>query len=145
MEFYKIKLQMIKQDNVRITDKTMTNAIDIIDFINSIEGYDKAINENVIVIMLNTKNKIIAYSEIGIGANNNCYIDIPSIFKTLFTTNTSKFILAHNHPSGDATPSKEDIATTKKIKEVSELMGVQFLDHIIIGENEYKSIMKEVK
>ena len=145
MEFYKIKLQMIKQDNVRITDKTMTNATDIIDFINSIEGYNQAINENVIVIMLNTKNKIIAYSEIGMGTSNNCYIDIPSIFKTLFTTNTSKFILAHNHPSGDTTPSKEDIATTKKIKEVSELMGVQFLDHIIIGENEYRSIMKEVK
>lgn len=145
MEFYKIKLQMIKQDNVIITDETITNAIDIIDFINSIEGYDKAINENVIVIMLNTKNKIIAYSEIGMGTSNNCYIDIPSIFKTLFTTNTSKFILAHNHPSGDTTPSKEDIATTKKIKEVSELMGVQFLDHIIIGENEYRSVIREVK
>lgn len=145
MEFYKIKLQMIKQDNVIITDETITNAIDIIDFINSIEGYDKAINENVIVIMLNTKNKIIAYSEIGMGTSNNCYIDIPSIFKTLFTTNTSKFILAHNHPSGDTTPSKEDIATTKKIKEVSELMGVQFLDHIIIGENEYRSIIREVE
>lgn len=145
MEFYKIKLQMIKQDNVIITDETITNATDIVGFINSIEEYDKAINENVIVIMLNTKNKIIAYSEIGIGANNNCYIDIPSIFKVLFTTNTSKFILAHNHPSGDTTPSKEDITTTKKIKEVSELMGVQFLDHIIIGENEYRSIIREVK
>ena len=47
------------------------------------------------------------------------------------------FFLIHNHPSGDPTPSKEDLSVTKKIKEISHLMNIQFLDHIIIGDTHY--------
>lgn len=148
MKFYKVKLQMTKDKTVEY-DPIIANPMDIVQFINKIEQYDLSINERVIVIALNTKNHVVAYTEISSGGMNTCNVNIPDIYRFLFTTNANKFILVHNHPSGDSTPSKIDIAMTKQIQQSADLMQVEFLDHIIIGDNNYTSIFeyieKEVK
>ena len=56
----------------------------------------------------------------------------------------NKFILVHNHPSGDATPSLKDIELTQKLREASNIMDIQFLDHIIIGDGTYESIFSKM-
>lgn len=145
MEFYKIKLQMVKDKTINLDGKIISKPIDIVNFINSLENYSLACNEYVVVIALNTKSEIVAYSEISSGGINLCNIDIPSIFRVLFATNANRFILVHNHPSGNSKPSQIDIDTTKQIKSVAKIMKVQFLDHIIIGDNEYTSIFSETK
>lgn len=60
-------------------------------------------------------------------------------------SNSVKFILIHNHPSGDATPSPSDIELTKEILKGAEILRLNFLDHIVIGNNDYKSIMEILK
>ena len=140
MKFYKVKLQMIKERTVQ-TEQDISAPIDAVKFINSIENYDLSINERVIVIGLNSKNKILAYSEISSGGANSCEIDIPSIFRFLCTTTANKFIVVHNHPSGDSTPSQLDLGVTERIEKAATIMGLHFLDHIIIGDNDYTSIM----
>ncbi len=148
MKAYKVKLQMVKEKAIEY-DTTIKIPMDIVKFINSIEDYDLSVNERVVVIALNTKNNIVAYTEISAGNTNTCYVHIPDIFRFLFTTNASKFILVHNHPSGDSTPSGIDIEMTKQIQKASDLMRVEFLDHIVIGDNNYTSVFnyieKEVK
>lgn len=148
MKAYKVKLQMVKEKTVEY-DPVIKIPMDVVKFINSIENYDLSINERVVVIALNTKNHIVAYTEISAGGANTCNVNTPDIFRFLFTTNANKFILVHNHPSGDSTPSRIDIEMTKQIQKVSDLMQVEFLDHIIIGDNNYTSIFeyieKEVK
>lgn len=143
MEFYKIKLQMIR-DKTLLYDKPITQPNDIVKFINTLENYDLSTIENAVVIALSTKNEIVAYAEIGKGTLNGCDLDIPSIFRVVLMANSSKFILVHNHPSGDSTPSKTDIKTTKNILDASKLMQIQFLDHIIIGDNTFTSIFNEI-
>ena len=145
MEFYKIKLQMAREKAINLDGKIILKPIDIVNFINSLENYSVACNEYVVVIALNTKNEIIAYSEISSGSINLCNIDIPSIFRVLFATNGNKFILVHNHTSGNSKPSQIDIDTTERIKKAALIIGLDFLDHIIIGDNEYTSIFSEIK
>lgn len=143
MELCKIKLEMVREKTTEY-NYTITEPQKIVEFINSIENYSNALNENIIVIALNNKNNIIAYNEIAKGGINNCNIDIPSIFRVLFNTNANKFILVHNHPSGNSEPSKEDFEVTDRIKQASNIMGINFLDHIVIGDNEYTSIFSEL-
>lgn len=142
MECYKIKLQTAWDNTIPSTK--VKSPIDAVNFINNIEEYDKSTMENLVVIALNIKNDIIAYSEVGKGNINTCASDIPSIFRVLLKTMASKFILVHNHPSGDSTPSHEDLAVTNRIEEASKLMGFEFLDHIILGHDEYTSIFVEL-
>ena len=139
MNFYKEKLQIIRTETY-VNNEKIKKTEDVVKLINSIEHYDLSVNENVICIALNTKNNILAYSEISIGGTNLCNISIPSIFRFLLTTNANKFILVHNHPSGDSSPSQIDIDTTQRIKNASEIIGIEFLDHIIIGDNQYSSV-----
>lgn len=148
MKAYKVKLQMVKEKTVEY-DPVIKIPMDVVKFINSIENYDLSINERAVVIALNTKNHIVAYTEISIGNVNTCSMSPADIFRFLFTTNSNKFILVHNHPSSDSTPSGIDIDITKRIQKISDLMQVEFLDHIVIGDNSYTSIFeyieKEVK
>lgn len=144
MKCYRVKLQLAKEKTIEY-DRTIKAPGDIVAFINNQERYDLSANERTVVIALDTKNHIIAYSEIGVGAIDNCGIDIPSIFRFLFTTNASRFILTHNHPSGDSTPSPLDITTTKELLKASKLMRLTMLDHIVIGDNEYTSILSKMK
>lgn len=67
------------------------------------------------------------------------------LFKSILMSNSVKFILIHNHPSGDATPSWKDIEITKEILKGAAILKLQFLDHIVIGDNDYQSIMEKLK
>lgn len=145
MEIQKVKLQMIRESTGEYNAK-IKSPIDIVNFINEQEQYSLAPNESIIVIGLSIKNEII-YSQVATGGVNSTFIKPADIFKPLLVANCSKFILVHNHPSGDSTPSKEDIALTDTIKAAADIMGIEFLDHVVIGDNNYTSIMsiKEVQ
>lgn len=141
MKFSKIKLQMVQEQNFNYNSRTITSAKEIVKYINEFEELEKATEEHTILICLNNKNQIVAYTEIAKGNGNCCYIDMKSIFKTILLCNSSKFILVHNHPSGIAEQSKQDIEITKKIKKASEIMDIKFLDHIVIGGNNFVSCL----
>lgn len=141
MEFQKIKLQMIKETSAIYTAEKITAPADIVALVNKYEQYDLTPTEKIIVIGLDTKNQVNIYTEIATGTSSYANFNITEIFKPLLVSNSSKFIVAHNHPSGDATPSKEDLNITNKIEVAASIIGIHFLDHIIIGNNDYTSIL----
>lgn len=141
MKFSKIKLQMVKEKSFTYNSKTISSSKDIVKYINEIENLDLEPDEKIILICLNNKNQIIAYSEIAKGGANFCNIDFKVLFKTILVANATKFILVHNHPTGNAKPSLQDIKITEKIKDASSLLNIQFLDHIVVGENSFISCM----
>lgn len=94
------------------------------------------------IIMLNIKNKIIDRIMISKGTVSASIITAREIFSPAIKAMASNIILVHNHPSGVAKPSKEDISVTQNIKNVGKIVGINVLDHIIIGYSEYCS-MKE--
>jgi DNA repair protein RadC len=95
--------------------------------------------EYFIVIGLDTKNKP-TYREINsIGTLNSSLIHPREVFKKAIIMSCNSIIIAHNHPSGDITPSDEDFKITKKLKEIGEIIGIKVLDHIIIAKNNFYS------
>lgn len=92
------------------------------------------------ILILNTKNVLQKIVDISMGNISSAKIEVKQIFEETIKIGMTKFILVHNHPSGDATPSKKDIELTKNIEQASKLLELQFLDHIVIGDGVYQSI-----
>ena len=99
--------------------------------------------EHMMLIMLNTKSRLIAEKIIFKGTVNASIVSPREIFVEAVNQEAVYIILLHNHPSGDPTPSREDIALTKRIKEAGNLMDIKLLDHIIIGDHRYVSFAEK--
>ena len=97
--------------------------------------------EIVKVVIINNKNIVLKILDVAIGAGNCSNLNIRYILSETIKMNAPKIILVHNHPSGDPTPTKQDIIVTEKLKEAAELLTIELLDHIVIGNMQYKSIM----
>ena len=95
--------------------------------------------ENFVLIGLNTKLQVNMLSIVFVGGVNSVHVEMPAIFQRLLMSNSSQFIIAHNHPSGNLTPSEEDIHFTRRIKRAGNLMGIKLLDHIIVNDETYTS------
>lgn len=95
------------------------------------------------LIMLNTKNVIISVKDVSIGNLNSSIVHPREVFIEAIKNSSSSVILCHNHPSGDPSPSKEDILITKRLKECGILLGIDVLDHIIIGNEAYISLKEK--
>ena len=91
------------------------------------------------VVFLNTKNIIIGSQNVFKGSLNNSIVHPREIFKPAINKSSASIIICHNHPSGDPTPSSEDINITLRIKECGSILGIKLLDHIIIGNNNFIS------
>jgi DNA repair protein RadC len=83
---------------------------------------------------LDGKNRIICMDIVSTGSLNQSIVHPRETFKTALLSSAAAIILIHNHPSGDPTPSKEDIQITKRLTEAGEILGIKILDHMIIGE-----------
>ena len=95
------------------------------------------------VAMLNNKNKLIKIKDIAVGGGNFVNATIKSVLNEAVKIEAPKIILIHNHPSGDPKPSNQDVEFTNKVEQASQILGIQLLDHIIIGNTNYVSIFSE--
>lgn len=100
--------------------------------------------EQLKLVILNNSNEILKIQNITEGNTNMVAADAKNILCEVIKMQAPKIILIHNHPSGNLNPSQSDITFTKKIKNASEILGIQMLDHIIITENGYTSIFYEM-
>ena len=96
--------------------------------------------EIVKVIIMNSQNIILKIQTISQGGTSSAQVDAKDILSEAVKIDAPKIILVHNHPSGEAKPSKADIEFTKKLEKAAEILGILLLDHIIIGYNQYTSI-----
>jgi len=101
----------------------------------------KATREHFWAIALDTKNRPIAEIEIAVGGLNACTIKPADIFRAILRELSSKVVVVHNHPSGEPSPSSEDVAFTRKLRQAGEVLGIHLLDHIIIAEQGYFSFL----
>lgn len=100
--------------------------------------------ENFILLCLDSCNQVLKKKILFKGGISQCSIDLRLIFNEVLRTNRcSKFIVAHNHPTGNLQPSKPDLILTKRIKEGAELLSLSFLDHIIFSKLKYFSFQEE--
>ncbi|MCW3795413.1 DNA repair protein RadC [Paenibacillus sp. LS1] len=105
-----------------------------------ISEYKFVTKEHFICVFLNSKNKIIHKEIISIGSLNAAIVHPREVFNAAIRHCSASLICVHNHPSGDSTPSEEDIKITKRLVDVGEIVGIEVLDHLILGGNSYYSL-----
>jgi DNA repair protein RadC len=125
----------------RVKDKKkiskITGAKDVYNYLkHKTSNMDK---EHFIVILLDTKNKIIRDEIISIGTINSAIVHPREVFRNAIRENSNAIILAHNHPSGNPTPSENDIRITEQIIRAGRILDIKLLDHVIIGKDKYWS------
>ena len=95
------------------------------------------------VLLLNTKNVVIDIHNASMGSLNSSIVHPREIYKEAIRKSAASIIMVHNHPSGDPSPSSEDIAATTRIKEVGKIVGIELLDHVIVGDGKYISLREK--
>jgi len=100
------------------------------------DGLDR---EHFMIVGLDAKHAVIGINTVSIGSVTMSIVHPREVFKPLILMNASAVLLAHNHPSGDSTPSQEDRALTRRLKDSGELLGITVLDHVVMGEDRYYS------
>ncbi|WP_176560238.1 RadC family protein [Brevibacillus dissolubilis] len=99
--------------------------------------------EHFVCLFLNTKNQVIGKQTIFVGSLDASIVHPREVFKEAIKRSSASIICLHNHPSGDPAPSREDVAVTKTLYEVGELIGISLLDHVIIGDGRYVSLKEQ--
>jgi DNA repair protein RadC len=99
--------------------------------------------EHFVCLYLNTKNQVIHKQTIFIGSLNASIVHPREVFREALKRSAASIICLHNHPSGDPAPSREDIEVTKRLAECGKIIGVDLLDHLIIGENKFVSLKEK--
>jgi DNA repair protein RadC len=96
--------------------------------------------EHLVVVLLDTRNRLLRTVEVYVGSLNTSLIRIGEVFREAVRANAAAVIVAHNHPSGDPSPSPEDVAVTRALVEAGRLLDIEVLDHLIIGKDRHLSL-----
>lgn len=99
--------------------------------------------ERFLTVILDNKHRLLGIDQVGIGSLTAAIVHPREVFKGIILANAAAFICVHNHPSGDPTPSKEDLEITRRLKEGADLLGIRFLDHVVIGAGRYVSFVDD--
>ncbi len=99
--------------------------------------------EHFVCLYLNTKNQVLHRQTVFIGSLNASIVHPREVYKEAFKRSAASIICIHNHPSGDPTPSKEDIEVTKRLSECGKIIGIELLDHLIIGDQKFVSLKEK--
>ena len=92
------------------------------------------------MVLVDTKNRLLKIATVSVGILDSSLVHPREVFKDAIAVSAASIIVAHNHPSGDPSPSVEDTRITKRLAESGELLGIDLLDHIILGENRWISL-----
>ena len=120
--------------------ETITDPQDVADLLDDLRHERQ---EHFVAIYLDSKSVILRVATIHIGTANASIVGLREIFREAVREGAVSLIVAHNHPSGDPEPSTEDIEVTAKIKEAGQLLDIQLLDHVIIGERRFVSLNRQ--
>ena len=140
----KYRLELVKEESHKYEVETIISCPkDIYEVLTKVCRIQCNAEEVFILITLNTKNIVTGYFEVHRGTINSSLVHPREVFKRALLNNARYIMVAHNHPSGDPNPSKEDIQITERLKEAGNLLGINLLDHIIVGDDKYISFKEK--
>ncbi len=99
--------------------------------------------EHLRVVLLNTKNQVLGVRDVYKGSLNSSMVRVAEVFRDAIKENCASIIVAHNHPSGDPTPSPEDVRVTRDLVAAGKLLDIEVLDHLVIGRHKYVSLKQK--
>jgi len=132
-----VRLQMIREGSLPYGPKEVRSSRDAAGILRSfLDGADR---EYVVALLLDARNRVHALNVVAIGTLTSAFVHPRELFKLACLANAASVILGHNHPSGNPSPSPEDMEMSRRLSQAGDLMGIKVLDHIILGDGEYVS------
>ena len=136
-----VSIKMVKESSFLYQTRTVSSPNDAYEMIREqLKDLDR---EQFIIACLNTKNEPTNISVVAVGTLNKAIVHPREVFKTAILSNAASIIAFHNHPSGETTPSDQDIQLTHRLVEAGELLGIKLLDHLIIGDGSFTSLKEK--
>ena len=136
-----VSIKMVKESSFLYQTRQILSPNDAYEMIKEqLEGLDR---EQFIIACLNTKNEPTNISVVSVGSLNKAIVHPREVFKTAILSNAASVMAFHNHPSGETTPSQQDIQLTNRLYEAGELLGIKLLDHLIIGDGTFTSLKEK--
>ena len=133
-------LLMVKEEAQRLDINRITSASDVYSLLHKYSTEEK---EHFLLVTLDGSSRVIQQRVIHIGTLNQSLVHPREIFRPAILDNSAGVIIAHNHPSGTLEASRADIQITQRLKEVSKLVGIELLDHVILSKEGYYSLSEE--
>lgn len=143
INLYSARLVKEKGGLYDLETKKVSSPGDAVRIVNEVLQLDEMPKEYFVIATLNTKNEVAGIHVIHIGSLNASVCHPREVFQQAILNNACSIVCYHNHPSGDVTPSREDIEATKRLVEAGKITGIDVLDHIIIGSNGKYNSLKE--
>ena len=136
-----VSIKMVKESSFLYRTRQILSPNDAYEMIKEqLEGLDR---EQFIIACLNTKNEPTNITVVSVGSLNKAIVHPREVFKTAILSNAASIMAFHNHPSGETTPSQQDIQLTNRLYEAGELLGIKLLDHLIIGDGTFTSLKEK--
>lgn len=135
-EGYRVSVQLVREapdyEPVQITD-----ASDVYRFLSDIQQYDR---EVLYSLHLDGRSRVVGCEEVSRGCLTSALVHPREVYKAAILGSAASIIVAHNHPSGDPTPSPEDVSMSKQLSEAGRILGIELLDSIVIGDGSFYSL-----
>ena len=136
-----VSIKMVKESSFLYQTRTVSSPNDAYEMIREqLKDLDR---EQFIIACLNTKNEPTNISVVSVGTLNKAIVHPREVFKTAILSNAASIMAFHNHPSGETTPSQQDIQLTNRLYEAGELLGIKLLDHLVIGDGTFTSLKEK--
>ncbi|KMK77949.1 MULTISPECIES: RadC family protein [Bacillaceae] len=136
-----VSVKLVRESSILYERRSIRSPQDAYDLFKSfLEDKDR---EHFIVVSLDTKNQPVSINICHIGSLNASIVSPREVMKSAILSSAASIMVAHNHPSGETTESREDVEVTKRLAEAGKLMGIELLDHIIIGDGKYNSLKEK--
>ena len=136
-----VSIKMVKEASFLYQTRTISSPYDAYEMIkDQLQDLDR---EQFIIACLNTKNEPTNITVVSVGSLNKAIVHPREVFKTAILSNAASIMAFHNHPSGDTTPSQQDLQLTNRLYEAGELLGIKLLDHLIIGDGSFTSLKEK--
>lgn len=124
-------------------EKAVTSPGRAVEIVDTVLGLSTKTKEHLVMASLNTKNEIVGLHTIHIGSVNASIVHPREVFQQAVLNNATSIMVFHNHPSGDPSHSQEDVKVTRRLVEAGKIMGIELLDHIVIGDGSYTSLKEK--
>ena len=136
-----VSIKMVKESSFLYRTRQILSPNDAYEMIkDQLQDLDR---EQFIIACLNTKNEPTNITVVSVGSLNKAIVHPREVFKTAILSNAASIMAFHNHPSGDTTPSQQDLQLTNRLYEAGELLGIKLLDHLIIGDGSFTSLKEK--
>ena len=143
LSIYSLKLVKESGGRYDLPTKSIHSPKDVYKVVEEVFHLSEQAEEVLVMLTVDRQNNISGCFKVSQGSVASSIVHPREIFKRAVLANASSIILAHNHPAGSTTPSKEDKEVTKRIEEAGKIMGIELLDHIIVGDNNYSSFKED--